>query len=124
MIYHDILYKKGDDRMYDKSCLNRINWENILSFIMYGVEDEEEKIFIMKSDLLEQINNYQQKCNEDIKKFANTIQKRKLEENELSELLIDELSEDLVIDHGKLEDTFLKFGLKIGFLLASQLSYL
>ena len=46
------------------------------------------------------------------------------EENELSELLIDELSEDLVIDHGKLEDTFLKFGLKIGFLLASQLSYL
>ena len=116
MIYHDILYKKGDDRMYDKSCLNRINWENILSFIMYGVEDEEEKIFIMKSDLLEQINNYQQKCNEDIKKFANTIQKRKLEENELSE--------DLVIDHGKLEDTFLKFGLKIGFLLASQLSYL
>ena len=52
MIYHDILYKKGDDRMYDKSCLNRINWENILSFIMYGVEDEEEKIFIMKSDLL------------------------------------------------------------------------
>ena len=46
----------------------------------------------------EKINNYQQKCNEDIKKFANTIQKRKLEENELSELLIDELSEIVDVD--------------------------
>lgn len=101
--------------------LDRLNWKNILSFIVYGseVEDEEETTMI-KSNLLKRISDYEKKCGKDITEFANSI----LQQKELSETIIDELAEQLITDYGKSEDIYLELGLKIGFLLAIQLWYL
>lgn len=101
--------------------LDRLNWKNILSFIVYGaeVEDEEETTMI-KSNLLKRISDYEKKCGKDIIKFANSI----LQQKELSETIIDELAEQLITDYGKSEDIYLELGLKIGFLLAIQLWHL
>lgn len=101
--------------------LDRLNWKNVLSFIVYGaeVEDEEETTMI-KSNLLKRISDYEKKCGKDITEFANSI----LQQKELSETIIDELSEQLITDYGKSEDIYLELGLKIGFLLAIQLWHL
>lgn len=101
--------------------LDRLNWKNILSFIVYGaeVEDEEETTMI-KSNLLKRISDYEKKCGKDITEFANSI----LQQKELSETIIDELAEQLITDYGKSEDIYLELGLKIGFLLAIQLWHL
>ena len=55
-----------------------------------------------------------------ITEFANSI----FQQKELSQTIIDELSEQLIIDYGKSEDIYLELGLKIGFLLAIQLWHL
>lgn len=101
--------------------LDRLNWKNVLSFIVYGaeVEDEEETTMI-KSNLLKRISDYEKKCGKDITEFANSI----LQQKELSETIIDELAEQLITDYGKSEDIYLELGLKIGFLLAIQLWHL
>ena len=105
-------------------CLNnyldRLNWKNFLSFIVYGAENEDEEETMLKSNLLKRISDYEKKCGKDITEFANSI----FQQKELSQTIIDELSEQLIIDYGKSEDIYLELGLKIGFLLAIQLWHL
>lgn len=105
-------------------CLNdyldRLDWKNILSFIAYGAGYEEKKNSIIKSNLSERISDYEKKCSKSITEFANSIRQQK----EVSETIIDELSEQLIVDYGKSEDAYLELGLKIGFLLAIELLYL
>ncbi|WP_289749097.1 hypothetical protein [Thomasclavelia cocleata] len=105
-------------------CLNnyldRLNWKNVLSFIVYGAENEDEEETMLKSNLLKRISDYEKKCGKDITEFANSI----FQQKELSQTIIDELSEQLIIDYGKSEDIYLELGLKIGFLLAIQLWHL
>ena len=105
-------------------CLNnyldRLNWKNVLSFIVYGAENEDEEETMLKSNLLKRISDYEKKCGKDITEFANSI----FQQKELSQTIIDELSEQLIIDYGKSEDIYLELGLKIGFLLTIQLWHL
>ena len=75
---------------------------------------------MLKSNLLKRISDYEKKCGKDITEFANSI----FQQKELSQTIIDELSEQLIIDYGKSEDIYLELGLKIGFLLAIQLWHL
>lgn len=110
-------------------CLNdyldRLDWRNVLSFIVYGaeVENEEETTMIKsKSNLSKRISDCEKKCSKDIIEFANSI--HQYQQKELSETIIDELSEQLIVDYGKSEDAYLELGLKIGFLLTIQLLYL
>lgn len=44
-------------------CLNnyldRLNWKNVLSFIVYGAENEDEEETMLKSNLLKRISDYE-----------------------------------------------------------------
>lgn len=105
-------------------CLNdylsRLNWEDILNFIAYGAGNEKEKNSMIKSSLSDRVNDYEKKYSKNIIDFANAIH----QQQELSEAIIDELSEQLIIDCGKSKDVYLELGLKIGFLLTMELLYL
>ena len=78
-------------------CLNnyldRLNWKNVLSFIVYGAENEDEEETMLKSNLLKRISDYEKKCGKDITEFANSI----FQQKELSQTIIDELSEQLIM---------------------------
>lgn len=105
-------------------CLNdylsRLNWEDILNFIAYGAGNEKEKNSMIKSSLSDRINDYEKKYSKNITDFANAIH----QQQELSEAIIDELSEQLIIAYGKSKDVYLELGLKIGFLLTMELLYM
>lgn len=110
--------------------LERINWENILSFIMCGAETElEEKekeklLNQLNSELPEKIHLGHRQVSQDIHDFAITVIKAAgaaETAKDLSDIEIDNLSEQLFADKSNLENLYLQFGVKIGFLLTLQL---
>lgn len=96
--------------MNEKEIIDRINWKNILSFIIFG-EECIESSFQSKEELLKQIRENEQH----ISKFIRMGLSGKMNEEKINDTL-----EKITTYYTTLESLNLELGFKIGFSLILQ----
>ena len=98
--------------MNSTECFNRVNWESILNFIVFGTEPVEQEQDT-KAGLQERIRKYENEINHCIRSTL---------EGNAAEQEIEKCSDMVMSCYERLEILNLELGLKIGFLLANKLS--
>lgn len=105
--------------MLDDNFFERLNLQSVVSFLLYGSEYTE----IIDGTTLERIEKFQKEAMKGLKEFQNTVSSKNWKKLNLEQCQtkLEEFSESIIVNYGKSEDIHFELGIKVGFILATQL---